>query len=51
MKRCSENDGNEIGEYYTDNGWCRKHKEHRDPGDYCDDFHCFNVKGGDPYYE
>lgn len=25
---------------YTDNGWCRKHKEHKEPEEMCDSFNC-----------
>jgi Zn-finger nucleic acid-binding protein len=29
---------------YTDNGWCRKHKQPKQPEDGCDDFNCEDRK-------
>jgi len=34
--------GNEFGGY-IEKGWCRKHKEERDPGSQCENFHCFRA--------
>ena len=34
--------GDENG-CYTNNGWCNRYKVNKDPGDYCDDYICFNL--------
>lgn len=30
---------------YTDNGFCEKHEQKKEPYETCDDFFCFRVKG------
>lgn len=34
---------------YTGDGWCRLHKEPRDPASGCDDFHCRDADAADQY--
>ena len=35
--------GNELDEY-TGDGWCERLDEHTDPGEVCDEFHCFRAE-------
>jgi len=37
-----EFNGDEHGTY-IDEGWYKKHKKRQDPGDYCQDFYCFDL--------